>query len=150
MNHTRKLGNISAVVAALQSAGAWPVASTSQIYEAARAHGFSYGSAIEVFMFNKTGRGQWDVSTVSDSTTNQPQPQVIITSEPDKSNDVAFDKGDRLKMIARIARRHEAEQNLQKSLETNINDEFDEYERVINEEFSKVSSAIFCECLHDD
>ena len=66
MKQTRtKYGDNATVINALQAQGAWPVASTVQIYETARAHGFGYVGAAEVFMTNKVGRGKWDVSGVS-------------------------------------------------------------------------------------
>jgi hypothetical protein len=65
MKQTRtKYGDNATVINALQALGAWPVASTVQIYETAREHGFGYVGAAEVFMTNKVGRGKWDVSSV--------------------------------------------------------------------------------------
>lgn len=75
MKQTRtKYGDNATVINALQAQGAWPVATTVQIYETARAHGFGYVGAAEVFMTNKVGRGKWDVSAVDasgSSTSNQ-------------------------------------------------------------------------------
>lgn len=66
MKQTRtKYGDNASVINSLQAQGAWPVASTVQIYETARAHGFGYVGAAEVFMTNKVGRGKWDVSGIS-------------------------------------------------------------------------------------
>lgn len=66
MKQTRtKYGDNATVINALQAQGAWPVATTVQIYETARAHGFGYVGAAEVFMTNKVGRGKWDVSGVN-------------------------------------------------------------------------------------
>jgi hypothetical protein len=65
MKQTRtKYGDNATVINALHAIGAWPVASTVQIYETARAHGFGYVGAAEVFMTNKVGRGKWDVTGV--------------------------------------------------------------------------------------
>lgn len=70
MKQTRtKYGDNATVINALQAQGAWPVASTVQIYETARAHGFGYVGAAEVFMTNKVGRGKWDVSSVDAGST---------------------------------------------------------------------------------
>jgi hypothetical protein len=162
---TRKHGSAANVINALHSAGAWPVASTSQIYEAARAHGFSYGSAIEVFMITKIGRGKWDVSTVDASGTQTVSvtstPQVkkagktVVTPALKKSAEQAWSEDtvilhdddepdtivinpDRRALIARLAKQHMAERKLTESLETCVNESHDEYERIVDEEFNRV------------
>ena len=59
-----KYGDNAAVINALNSIGAWPVASTVQIYEVARQNGFGYVGAAEIFMTHKVGRGKWDLSQI--------------------------------------------------------------------------------------
>lgn len=62
-----KSGNIESTLASLKAIGAWPTASTTQIYEHARANGFSYNGANSTFMTRKVGRGSWNVSHLADS-----------------------------------------------------------------------------------
>jgi hypothetical protein len=61
-----KSGNIESTLASLKAIGAWPTASTTQIYEHARANGFSYNGANSTFMTRKVGRGSWNVSHLAD------------------------------------------------------------------------------------
>jgi hypothetical protein len=62
-----KSGNIESTLASLKAIGAWPTASTTQIYEHARANGFSYNGANSTFMTRKVGRGSWNVSHLADA-----------------------------------------------------------------------------------
>lgn len=164
----RKHGDISAVIDALHAASAWPVASTSQIYEAARAHGFSYGSAIEVFMITKTGRGKWDVSTIDASgaqvvsTTSTAQvkkaaktpakkaaqkvaeqawPEDTMIIHDDGEPDTIVVNPERRALIARLAKQHMAERKLAESIESSVSESHDEYNRIVDEEFNRVLKA---------
>jgi len=78
-----KYGDNAAVINALNSIGAWPVASTVQIYEVARQNGFGYVGAAEIFMTHRVGRGKWDLSQVGqvDSQTNMTK-RVKKTGKP--------------------------------------------------------------------
>jgi len=72
-----KIGNIEQTLEAFKAAGAWPVATSTQIYEIARANGFSYGSASSTFMTHKVGRGNWNISHLaSDETASAPVPST--------------------------------------------------------------------------
>lgn len=62
-----KSGNIESTLASLKAIGAWPTASTTQIYEHARANGFSYNGANSTFMTRKVGRGSWNISHLADA-----------------------------------------------------------------------------------
>jgi MoxR-like ATPase len=76
-----KIGNIESALEAFKSAGAYPIATSAQIYEIARANGFSYGSASSTFMQNKSGRGQWDLSGLS-ANKNNDESQPSSTPRP--------------------------------------------------------------------
>jgi hypothetical protein len=72
-----KYGDNAAVINALSAIGAWPVASTVQIYEVARQNGFGYVGAAEIFMTHKVGRGKWDLSNIGSAS--------IVSSKPKKA-----------------------------------------------------------------
>jgi hypothetical protein len=95
--------NIKATIATLVSAGNYPVATTSAVYDAARANGFTYSSAKEMFMLPQysSGRGSWDLSLINADAPAAPpiQPATLqpsfaqrtaVSAVQSVSNDTAY------------------------------------------------------------
>lgn len=82
-----KTGNIESTLNSLKAIGAWPIASSTQIYEHARANGFSYNSARDTFMTRKQGRGAWSLSHLANgevdaTAASVPAPKAAVSQAP--------------------------------------------------------------------
>jgi MoxR-like ATPase len=89
-----KSGNIESTLASLKAIGAWPTASTTQIYEHARANGFSYNGANSTFMTHKVGRGSWNLAHLADGVVAaQVQTQAPVPTPTPKAAPVVALRG---------------------------------------------------------
>ena len=80
MKNTKVEKNTEVVINGLTQIGEFPIASTKQIYEIARANGFTYASARDTFMVVKSGRGKWNVGGFTNATAGH-QSHAVGASE---------------------------------------------------------------------